>query len=311
MARDAIHRGEAAPDWDALDEPGLVLKAAFRCERPSRYAGWMLPDGRVVPARCGAPNKCAYCAYQVTVENSVVVHLDAERHGHPKVGMTLTTAKETTPPPVFRKDVEVVFRAVRRRAPACEYLGLVEFSTGRGARSGGVRRPHQHLLLKGVLPSQAEQLEDVVRDVWKARTGADRIEFRELRSPAGATAYLIHHHRKREQAPPEGWKGKRMRPSRGYYGEPVAALRVEAKELLRSRRLRRVARRLVAWDDLHGAPDVVIEQEMTAAIEEARDAAAAVEFVKIADLHYLGDGRWGRKLRDDQGHDVAAHRSAA
>lgn len=273
---------ESGPDWDALDEPGEVVTGRFRCERPSRYAGWLVADGRVIPARCGAPNKCAYCAYQTTVENAIVVQLDAERFGYPTLGVTLTTVDPQTAMPAFRRDVEKVVKALRRREPDVEYLGMVEFTTGRSARSGGFRRVHQHLLLRGVLPSVAPDLENVLRRVWEARTGANRVEARELRTPAGATAYLIHHHRKRDQAPPAGWSGKRMRPSRGYYGQPVGELRVEARELLRSKRLRRAARRLVEWELLDGAPEDVLEDELRAALTDARLAAGLVTFVRLS-----------------------------
>jgi hypothetical protein len=253
----------------------------FRCERPSRYAGWLLADGRVVPARCGAPNKCAYCAYQATIENAIVVQLDAERFGHPRLGGTLTTVDPQHSMAAFRRDTEKAIKALRGRVEGLQYLGMVEWTTGRGVRSGGARRVHQHLLLKGADPSLCDELESCLRDVWSARTGASRVELRELRSPAGATAYLIHHHRKREQSPPPGWSGKRMRPSRGYYGCPVSDLRAEAQQLLRSKRLRRVARRLVQWDALDGAPDELVEAEMKSALSEAQRAASRVTFVKF------------------------------
>lgn len=274
-----------APDWDALDRPepaeGEVVRVFFRCERPSTFAGWLLPDGTVMPARCGAPNKCRYCAYQTVKENMIVTALDAERYGFPTVGMTLTTRGPLTPER-FRRGVERVFDVVRGEHPGVAYLGNVEFTTGKAKRSGGVRRMHEHLLLKGMPEAHDyDYLEDEVRYAWERETGAHVVEVRKLRSAAGATAYLVAHHNKTEQRPPDGWKGKRFRPSREYFGEPISSLRREAQMLLRSRRLRRVAARMIEWEALDGAPEEVIEDELRIALYEAAREAAKVTFVKF------------------------------
>lgn len=92
----STHNG--GPDWDAVEadlaaEAGVVIRQPFRCENPSKYAGWLLKDGTVVPARCGATNRCAYCAYQRVIEDALVVSMDAIRHGYPRVGMTLTARR--------------------------------------------------------------------------------------------------------------------------------------------------------------------------------------------------------------------------
>lgn len=259
----------------------MLYRAAFACSRPSQYAGWVLADGRVVPARCGAPNKCAYCAYLATVENAVVVGLDAERYGHPAVGATLTTVDPETTGAAFRRDVEHALRALRRPWPELQYLGFVEWTTGKGVRSGGRRRIHMHLLLRNVSPSDAAEAEQLLRKVWLARTGASMVEARPLRSAAGATAYLVHHHRKREQAPPEGWSGKRLRPSRGYFGEPVADLRREAKLLAQDERVRRAANRLLDWEQLDGAPDEYVDDRWEGALQAAQREASLVTFVRF------------------------------
>lgn len=274
------------PDWGSVEdldfEEGRVVRGHFKCERPSAYAGWLLADGRIVPARCGATNRCAYCAYQRVLEDALVVSLDAERHGHPRVGMTLTTLDPHHDLERFRRDVEQVFRLVRRELGAeVGYLGMMEWTTGRGKRSGGHRRAHQHVLLRGCLPSEAEAIEGAVRALWSARTGASRVELRELRSPVGATAYLIHHHRKRDQAPPAGFRGKRLRPSKNYYGQPIPTLRREATTMLRNKRLRKIANRMIEWEELDGAPEEMIDHELTLALTEARRDAAMVTFVKL------------------------------
>lgn len=267
---------------------GDVVRAAFRCSRPSRYAGWVLPGGRVVPARCHAPNKCSYCAALATAENALLVALSCEVYGPPQVGVTLTTVDPQHDQVRFRRDVEQALKALRRRWPQVEYLGFVEWTTGKGARSGGHRRIHMHLLLRGLLPSEAEAAELVVRDVWEARTGASRVEVAQLRSTGAAVAYLVHHHRKADQSAPPGWSGKRLRPSiagagrDGFFGaEGTAYWRREAQRLLHDKRLRRVARRSVAWEDLDGAPDEILDREWSAALVAARAEAEAVTFVKL------------------------------
>ncbi len=269
--------------WDPDGGPGegSVRTGAFRCERPSARLAWLVEGGRLVPVRCGSPNKCAYCAFLAAVENAVVVALDGERHGPPGVGMTLTTVDPQHDPGRFRRDVEQVIKAVRRIEPAAQYLGLMEWTTGRGRRSGGHRRMHQHLLVKGMEASP--EVEARVRDVWEARTGASRVEVRALRSVAGSIAYLTHHHHKREQAPPSGWSGKRFRPSRGYFGEPVASLREEAARLAGHKAIRRAARRAMAWEQLDGAPEELLDAEWSAALAAARRAAALVCLVRLDD----------------------------
>ncbi len=61
MRSDVQVASEGGPAWDPEDvdaETGEVREGFFRCERPSKYAGWLVADGRVIPARCGATNKC-------------------------------------------------------------------------------------------------------------------------------------------------------------------------------------------------------------------------------------------------------------
>ena len=272
---------EGGPAWHEDTTAGEVVRVRFACENPSRYAGWLMPDGRIVPARCGASNRCGFCAYQRVIENALVVKLDAELGGHPRLGLTLTTVDPHHRAEAFRQDVEQLFKMIRRQLPDAQYLGMVEHTTGRGAKSGGHRRLHQHALVKNVLPSEGEALEPAVREFWRRRTGADRVEFRELRSAAGATAYLIHHHHKTEQAPPKGWRGKRMRPSKGYYAAPVSELREQARSMLSSKRLRRAVNRAVCWEELEGLPEEMVDRELSAAFVEARAERAMVRFVKL------------------------------
>lgn len=294
-------------DFDGADGGSSVR---FRCERPSRYAAWLLADGRLVPARCGASNRCAYCAYQATIENALVVALDAERDGYPCVGMTLTTVDPQQDMAAFRRAVQDVIRLLRRRlGDDVGYLAMIEWTTGRGARSGGHRRVHAHVLLKRCSARAAEAVEGDVAVLWHRLTGATRVELRELRSAAGATAYLIHHHRKRDQSPPPGWSGKRFRPSRNYFGVPVVQLRAEAAMATRSKRLRRAARQLVEWEALDGAPPEVLDLELAAALVEAKWLSNGVRFVKLDRFGgFASVSRAGRPWIDEQGQVIECQR---
>lgn len=211
------------------DCPASGTRVAF-CERPSFGVVWRHADGTFSPVRCGRSNSCAYCAWQAAAENMLVVGLDA-RERMPAHGITLTTRDPDFDQGRFRKAVSQWARWLRREVGPMEYLGLIEWTSGKGERSGGHKRMHQHTLVKGI-PGDADldQLWREQKKVWERLTGAWRVELRELRTPAGAIAYMVGHHHKAEQAPPPGWSGKRFRPSQGYFGRPVAQLREEARE---------------------------------------------------------------------------------
>jgi hypothetical protein len=217
----------------------------------------------------------------VASENAVVVARDALEQGPPRLGMTLTTVDPQYRADEFRRSVEQVMRAVRRvGGPDVGYLGQMEWTTGQGRRSGGARRAHVHVLLRRLAAEVAPDLEERVRRVWLGRTGADRVELRELRTAAGATAYLVLHHRKREQAPPEGLRVTRFRPSANYFDRPVSELRVEARAVLRDRRVRRAAHRALDWDELSGYSESDVDDELRLAIAAARVEASGVRFVR-------------------------------
>lgn len=262
----APNRAETALKEGA--EGALVLQGERShpggCENPADWLRWLTHDGRLLPVRCGAPNRCRYCSWLTALENAYVVTLDAH-DVLPQLGFTLTTKAAMTAPATFRKDVEQVVRAVRRRWPWAEYLAQIEFTTGTAQRSGGARRIHLHGLLKGVPREDAAELEALLRRVWLARTGAHRVEAHELHRPAGAMAYLINHHAKEAQKPPRGWSGKRLRPSQGYFESPIADLRNEARWALAEKRTR-VA--VEAALESQGAWEVLTDDERWDAVED-------------------------------------------
>jgi hypothetical protein len=128
----------------------------------------------------------------------------------------------------------MVWQRLRRRYGRVEYFGFIEFTTGRGKRSGGHRRMHGHYLVKlrDVEAPDVLEVERLVRETWEAVTGAYIVEVAQLITPGAAMAYLSLHHQKPQQAPPAGWRGMRSRPSKGYFTEPVWKLRARAREEL-------------------------------------------------------------------------------
>jgi hypothetical protein len=190
---------------------------------------WQYEDGRLLPARCCASNRCPYCAWLVAAENVNVVAIDAGR-AMPHYAITLTTVDPAFSAHRFREAMAQWMRWLRSEVGSVEYLGNVEWTTGQAATSGGERRMHQHTLVKGELGWDLDALWRDGKALWERLTGAYRIELRELRTPAGACAYFVAHHHKREQAPPAGFDyGKRFRPSRGYFSEPLPLLREQAR----------------------------------------------------------------------------------
>jgi hypothetical protein len=193
--------------------------------------------------RCGRSNSCPACAWLAAVENVGVVAIDA-REEQPTVGMTLTTRSASFDMVRYRRAVFAVFRWLRREFGSdVAYLLLMEWTQGLG---GHGRLPHGHLLVKR-LPSDVDlspgcELWRELKRRWESHTGAWRVELRELRTPGGAIAYMVGHHHKQEQAPPDGWSGKRFRPSQNYFARPIADLRQEARrERLRSIALLKLA----------------------------------------------------------------------
>jgi hypothetical protein len=92
---------------------------------------------------------------------------------------------------------------------------------------------HAHHLLKCGGAIDVLEVEQLVRDTWRASTGAYVVEVAALVSPGAALGYLALHHRKPEQLAPAGWHGMVERHSLGYFHRPVAELREQARHELR------------------------------------------------------------------------------
>jgi hypothetical protein len=278
-----------------------------------------MADGTLEPVRCGASNRCDYCAMFAALEAALVLKLDAQIR-QPTVGLTTTTRRPDFPLDELRKAEKKLWDALRkgrqvgafgRRGPDepeveafpdLQYVGFLEWTTGEGTHSGGHRRPHIHHLTKGIpadhpllspviLEDAAEaellgkqvgdlttELEQRVSELWRRITGdAFVVECRPLRTPAGAIAYLALHHHKKRQAPPPGFTGRRLRPSKGYYEKPIAELRLLARELASHERVVIATKRAIGIEVFGDQAPEEWEQDanLTHAIVEAlRDMAA-------------------------------------
>lgn len=172
---------------------------------------------------------------------------------------------------------------MRKGYPAAQYLGQIEFTTGKGRNSGGHRRIHQHGLLKSVSRQAADDVAERLRWVWKKRTGAHRVEAHALHKPAGAIAYLVNHHQKGAQTPPRGWSGKRFRPSKGYFASPLGDLRNEARWALAEETTAWAAdqalRSAGAWEAMGASWEY--EEILQASIERRRKAPKP-QLVRVA-----------------------------
>ena len=175
---------------------------------------------------------CEVCGPRKSRELARVLLNDA-RIDPPQYALTLTTRDPDTSSVLYRRASGAVWKRLRRPHGRVEYFGFIEFTTGRGARSGGRRRMHGHYLVKfrDATPDE-DDTSRLVRETWESVTGAFRVAVERLRTPAGAMAYLSLHHQKPQQTPPRDWRGMRSRPSQGYFLNPVWKLREAAREQL-------------------------------------------------------------------------------
>ncbi len=281
LAKPAPPGGRFAPAGRELVLEGeRSQKEAWEpCEKTPPGLRWRMPNGELLPVRCGRSNSCPKCAWLAAVENVAVVALDAKIE-QPTVGMTLTTRQADFDLVRYRRAVERVFAWLRAEfGKEVGYLLMMEWTTGSG---GHGRLPHGHLLVKR-LPAELDLSEGCdlwhqLKAEWEKHTGAWRVELRELRTPGGAIAYMVGHHHKREQAPPEGFTGKRTRPSKNYYARPIAELRVEA----RAHRARAIALMRVA--QIYGDAVLELAADSIDELVDAHLSGSQAELVRVQDI---------------------------
>jgi hypothetical protein len=212
-----------------------------------------------VEGRCCGTNVCDYCAIQAAHENARMLSLDALEDTRPQLLAIVGTRTATTDPEPFYGGRRAVVRALRDRfGRQVEYCSLCEFTTGKGARAGGQRRPHWNVFLKGIDPADVDEAREIVRAVWCRHVDAEpEAQYVEVvRSVGAAAQYVAMHFHKRDQAPPEGWRGQRFNASRGFYdGRTRREMRVLARrDLQREREIHKVRQAAPELD-----PEDVIE----------------------------------------------------
>jgi hypothetical protein len=194
--------------------------------------------GELVWGRCKATNLCDYCARLAALENSELLALDATEGIAPRVWLVLTTPSADPSPRSFYESRRKLIDALRLRFPDLEYAALVEFTTGYGTHSGGRRRPHWNVLLKGVGPEDLDVVRAIVEKVWCPRVGGS-IEAQHvgtIEEHGGLMRYIALHFQKESQRPPRGWRGHRFIKSRGFLWLPTPEARQRARESLRLKR---------------------------------------------------------------------------
>lgn len=260
------------------------------CERwPENFR--LRAGDRLVEGRCKSANLCSYCARLKAVENAELLALDALNGVAPLVWAVLTTPSTAPEQKKYYEARRQVFKAMRRRWPDCEIASVLEFTTGYGTNSGGARRPHWNLLIKGVPVDACEEAHRVITDVWCPRQGAaaDAQTVAPIYMAGGLMRYLALHFQKDEQSPPKGWSGHRFTATRGYLWKATPDARRDARASLMLKRiiwkLRRDAPELDA-QELHDRAQDLLEEQL----------GTEWELVRLTKLPSLWDEESGRPI---------------
>ena len=181
-----------------------------------------------VAYRCRS-RSCPSCGYYRARVLGRVLLLDSKLGRTPTVCMTLTTVDPDTSSATIRDGMRNVRTRLRRHGYPVDDFTKIEFTSGRGTRSGGRRRIHGHNLTKGLDGADLVHVGSLVQDAWHSTTGASVVEVAELRTLVGQLHYLSLHHGKRVQLPPRGWRGMAERSTRGFWNAPIGDLRERAR----------------------------------------------------------------------------------
>jgi hypothetical protein len=256
---------------------------ALRCVCGPEHLRLLSEHGELVKVRGRSVNRCEYCARLAAVENCEMLVLDALEGDPPAVLIVLGTRTSTVVMSGFYDGLRLVKRALKRRWPAAEYAGLLEFTTGYGPRSGGKRRPHWNLMFKGIPASDADAAGEVAARIWCRHVDAEEHaqHASAIRDGEGLMKYLAEHFNKTSQAPPAGFKGQRFNCSRGYFtGCSRATARARAAESLR---LKREVWRASRATDLAGAKLNGSAHDVELAAQLAYRLAIATRWVLATD----------------------------
>jgi hypothetical protein len=218
--------------------------------------------GELLRGRCKATNICDPCARLGAIENTEMLTLDALHGVAPNLYGLLTTRTATLDTSRFYKAHERITERWRHEfGPQVQVARLLEFTTGRGIRSGGQRRPHWNLTCKGIEDAAREDALAIMRQTWCTYVDAlpDHQDLQPIRHAGGLMRYIALHFQKESQKPPKGFSGHRFTKTRGYLWLPTTQARDAARDSLRRKRIR--------WHIEQDAPDLDPET-----VEEATDA---------------------------------------
>src|SRR5205085_4789498 len=124
-----------------------------------------------------------------------------------------------------------------------------------------------HLTDEQLQDRETCELEKRVSELWFKFTGdAFIVEARPLRTPAGAIRYLALHNRKKIQGPPPGFRGRRLRPSKLYYEEPIAKMRELARKLASDRWIKSLVEDAIAGNLFHERAEREIDHDLTTSV---------------------------------------------
>jgi hypothetical protein len=216
------------------------------------------------------------------IETAEMIGRDAMRGHPPELVAVLTTRAADPDPRSFYRAREHVLRALRRRFSPLEAATLVEFTTGYAEKSGGLRRPHWNLLLKGPRVEDVDQVRELVLRVWCDRVDAEeRGQYVEpIRSHGGLARYVALHFLKESQQPPKGWRGHRFTATRGYFPQGTKAARAEAREQLQAKRELWKVEKAVEEQGIRLFPDEVLELAEAAVARRRARSFEVVSFGK-------------------------------
>lgn len=246
-------------------------------------------EGYFVRGRCGSANLCRYCLIQEVHVVRRMLSLQALAGPAPEVIAVLGTRTVTWDPAPFYKAREYVVAALRREfGPEVGYACLSEFTTGKGTNSGGRRRPHWNMPLRGVAVELVDQVRDVVIPTWCKHVDADpRAQYVEpLRDTAALMRYVANHFSKRDQQPPQDkrWKHKqRFNCSRNYFA-PLSRAQAREEAWWSLQLEREIVKAVNAGaDDPMAAADVALERLRATSwvVHDRRVTQAPPEVVRL------------------------------
>jgi hypothetical protein len=248
----ALDAGRLPDAPEPLDlHEGLSGTEESRALRPATCARWPQglrlhgAGGRLVKGRCRATNLCDYCARLAAVEWSEMLAIDAMEGEAPQVYAVLTTRSTSPAPEDFYEARRAVLDALRAEFPGVRYCAIVEFTTGRGLKSRGSRRPHWNLIFKGIPAESVARARAIIRRTWCAN--ADAVPAAQyvgkIAHHGGLMRYLALHFQKEAQRPPADWRHKQRvtfsttrNKAGGYFNRPVWQVRRDAQRGLRTKR---------------------------------------------------------------------------